>query len=233
MKLLGSTQQGCPYCGVVLQRMPKRKTKCKECGNFIYVRTRPQDREKVLLRESELVELEEQWLHDAESKPLIVPRPPEVLEQVREQLTQQFGRPPRHNDVLWRIFNLELLESSSNGGWAVYAGVNFEMGEVIMSEGKYAAALHQYLIAFVLWINGPRNIDPQLVKSGVSRFSGNGFCPPPVIKRIRWMLKLTDSTYDDIKDKFFAIAEDMQRTLILPRDPESVWEEFLTINRAD
>ena len=29
----------CPYCNNGLKRIPKSKTKCPSCGNFIYVRT--------------------------------------------------------------------------------------------------------------------------------------------------------------------------------------------------
>lgn len=51
----------CPYCNVELQKFPARKTKCKNCGEYIYVRTRPIDYKKVLLKETELQLLEEEW----------------------------------------------------------------------------------------------------------------------------------------------------------------------------
>lgn len=149
MKLLGSIEHACPNCGVVLKRMPKRKTRCRECGQYIFVRTRPQDRQRVLLRESELAELQQQWVDDAESQPNIAQRPAEVLERTAEVLSKQFGCAPSYSDVMWRIFNEEMLACSSNGleSWGEYTQINFEMGELLMSEGKTKGALVQYLTA--------------------------------------------------------------------------------------
>lgn len=61
LKDIGITSPKCPYCNAELAKFPARKTKCKNCGKYIYVRTRPLDRKKVLLKENELELLEEEW----------------------------------------------------------------------------------------------------------------------------------------------------------------------------
>lgn len=61
LKDIGITSPNCPYCNEELAKFPARKTKCKNCGKYMYVRTRPLDRKKVLLKENELELLEEEW----------------------------------------------------------------------------------------------------------------------------------------------------------------------------
>lgn len=39
----------CPSCGVHLDKVPQRKTKCKACGEFIFIKDTPRDRTKKLL----------------------------------------------------------------------------------------------------------------------------------------------------------------------------------------
>lgn len=58
---IGITTPNCPYCNIKLQKFPLKKTKCKNCGNQIYVRTRPCDRNKILVKESELDLVEQEW----------------------------------------------------------------------------------------------------------------------------------------------------------------------------
>lgn len=56
---IGMKEAFCPSCGVVLKEFPKRKIKCKDCGNFIYKRIRPWDKVQVLLTENQLEEFED------------------------------------------------------------------------------------------------------------------------------------------------------------------------------
>lgn len=59
--LLGEIEDVCPSCRVPLVKRPQRKTLCKACGEFIYSKRRPQDREVVLVDEADRAALEEQW----------------------------------------------------------------------------------------------------------------------------------------------------------------------------
>lgn len=58
---IGVETANCPYCGISLSKFPYRKTRCKNCGNFMYVRTRPIDNKRILVREDNIEELESQW----------------------------------------------------------------------------------------------------------------------------------------------------------------------------
>lgn len=51
----------CPYCGESLEKIPARKTKCKACGQFMYVKSTPENRTKRLMTEAQALAAEEQW----------------------------------------------------------------------------------------------------------------------------------------------------------------------------
>lgn len=57
----GRTDSACPYCDGEFPRRPKAKTKCRSCGDYVYVRTRPPDEERVLLTEADARFVEIQW----------------------------------------------------------------------------------------------------------------------------------------------------------------------------
>ena len=58
---IGNLEPVCPYCTYKFDRMPLKKKKCPQCGNFIRSRTRPFDNKKVLIKEDQIEELERQW----------------------------------------------------------------------------------------------------------------------------------------------------------------------------
>ena len=58
---IGTTNAQCPYCNLALKQLHPRKTKCKNCGNNIYVRTRPADYKKILVKEDELKMVQQEW----------------------------------------------------------------------------------------------------------------------------------------------------------------------------
>lgn len=59
---IGNTDPICPYCNAVFPKKPKAKTKCKACGNFVYVRTRPLDGYKILVTDDQIQEVMNQEL---------------------------------------------------------------------------------------------------------------------------------------------------------------------------
>ena len=54
----------CPYCKVVLPKVPQRKTKCKKCGGYYYKRTYPPDvnGEEFIVTEKEAKRIDAAWL---------------------------------------------------------------------------------------------------------------------------------------------------------------------------
>ena len=51
----------CPYCGIGLEKFPTKKTKCKSCGKYYYVKRAPSENKKRIVTEKEAIEIDKQW----------------------------------------------------------------------------------------------------------------------------------------------------------------------------
>lgn len=51
----------CPSCGCTLEKRPQRKTKCKHCGEFIFVKYTPDNADKRLMTAEQAKDAEHQW----------------------------------------------------------------------------------------------------------------------------------------------------------------------------
>ena len=60
-KPIGNIDPVCPCCNFRFDKKPRTKKKCPNCGSFIYVNTRPYDRERVLVTESQVQQIKAQW----------------------------------------------------------------------------------------------------------------------------------------------------------------------------
>lgn len=220
MKLTGSIKPVCPHCGVLLSKMPHRRTKCPHCGEFIFVRTRPADEQRVLVTASEAEEIETQWNCTIEMRPQIMQRDDEVLAAAREDLRKKFRRLPSEYDVLWKVFNEELVRHSTRGMWGLYTQVLFEMGELLMSEGRVADALCRYLDAFYIQTNGPRNIESSHVDADFPVFKPGGRVPEQYINRIVKMMGSCELAPEKLESLFLQRAQELHRELQLPVPPQ-------------
>jgi predicted RNA-binding Zn-ribbon protein involved in translation (DUF1610 family) len=61
LKAIGNVDPICPCCNFRLDKKPKNKKKCPNCGSIIYVCIRPHDREKVLASETQAIQIKHQW----------------------------------------------------------------------------------------------------------------------------------------------------------------------------
>jgi ssDNA-binding Zn-finger/Zn-ribbon topoisomerase 1 len=93
---IGNLEAICPYCGEPLKKKPGRKKKCPHCGNYVYVRKRPRDGERVLVTVAQMKIIDD--LH---------PLPEEERREYEKKyteaetaLTKQFGFTPAASDVL-------------------------------------------------------------------------------------------------------------------------------------
>lgn len=63
-----SRKPECPYCQAALKRIPAAKTQCPYCGHFMYVRTRPDNRARVVVTDAEARRIDEAWEIDRVSR---------------------------------------------------------------------------------------------------------------------------------------------------------------------
>lgn len=90
---IGNTEPVCPYCNYRFDKMPQRKKKCPNCNNFVRSRTRPFDNKKVLVKEEQVDELEQQWnINNVRSDGIILGASPEVRQQQSQKLASQIEK---------------------------------------------------------------------------------------------------------------------------------------------
>jgi hypothetical protein len=111
---IGQLEARCPSCDHPFSKKPARKTKCRHCGNFCYVRTRPLDRQRVLVTEAQIALVEEQWavVNGTHAEFLLRQQ---VIDTEREALKRRFGREPSMHDVQWSLLNKDLIEHATHG----------------------------------------------------------------------------------------------------------------------
>lgn len=95
-------EECCPHCGVVLEIVPKRKMKCKECKNPMVIRSKKTLYTRAVLTETEAIHTD--FYNDLEYNGATK----EMLNQKREQLAKQWGWKPKGvdmYDILWWVAN--------------------------------------------------------------------------------------------------------------------------------
>lgn len=73
MKLLNlyMSKPKCPCCGGVLKKQPQRKIKCPSCGEYIYVKSTPDNRDRRMMTKSEAQDAEIKWSEYHEQKRIL------------------------------------------------------------------------------------------------------------------------------------------------------------------
>ncbi|MBI3325182.1 MAG: hypothetical protein HYZ81_00555, partial [Nitrospinae bacterium] len=164
---IGQVDAICPTCHQPLAKKPGRKTQCPHRDAFMYVRTPPLDRQKVLVTEAQIQQIEEQWaIVDGRHGQYLGER--QAYEAMRAQLAKSFGREPPENDVKFALLNQQLIEHSLQGNWGLYRNARWQMAEILRKEGRAKGTLAIYLEILYLDLNGPRNtsgvIDPSFLR---------------------------------------------------------------------
>lgn len=203
-KEIGNTVPICPYCNKPLPKMPAKKKKCPECGNFIFVRTRPSDNEKVLVTEAQTEAIKEQWAiangtHDEYLKDK------ERFAEAKDRLARQFGCSPSDNDVQWRLLSEEQLDHAKKAQWGLYTSNVIQMAEILRKEDRLKPALNTYLEVFYIELHGPTN------NGNVAGFPAFNhefeLIAPGVINRIVSLIDKTKASYSEVRNMLDEISE--------------------------
>ncbi|HOX41872.1 MAG TPA: hypothetical protein PK263_06850, partial [bacterium] len=120
------------------------------------MRTRPLDKEKVLLTKDDIAIVEEEWsiLNGTHDQYLAGKH---ERESVRNELTKNYGSPPSEDDVDWVLLNRQLSKEASSDEWGAYTSTRLKMAEALRKRNKPDHALRTYLEVAYLNLNGPRN----------------------------------------------------------------------------
>lgn len=224
----------CPYCKKVLEKIPTRKSKCPFCSNYIYSRTRPLDRQKVLVTEDQRDEIENQWsqYYETKEKAELMENPEFV--SAKRDLTKQFGKEPEINDVKWRIFNQKIIEYASKKQWGLYRNNKVEMASLLQKENKFEQELNILFEVCYLDINGCKNLSGGFSKEkmdecGIKEFdSGSAYSiAPGVISPIEDLIIELNLSEKQTKEMFCSTNKRMKPSKNMPISEEKAWEKLL------
>jgi len=128
----------CPYCDNSLTPTPRRKTKCKNCGNYFYVKTRVSDRLKVIVTEEEKESIEKDWTqYYIDNAPS--PCPTFITDeefQEAEKLVQAKGKKIIPNDIAWGLLNKKLNSYIKQKNFGGMHQLYYEMAIFTQKEGR-------------------------------------------------------------------------------------------------
>ncbi len=215
-KKLGEIDK-CPYCKKKLEKIPQKKKKCEFCGNFMYSRTRPLDKKKVLLREDQAKEIEIEWQIVNGTRDEVIKEEKE-FQKSKKILKKRFGKEPSENDVKWAILNNKLLEHITKKEWGLYRNIKLDMTELLRKENKLKDSLLTYFEICYLDLNGSSN-------SGY--FSLDlAFLAPGIIERIQRLIKSLKLNERETENLFFQRCEQVEKSMKLPLNAKKAWLEL-------
>ena len=230
LTLLGVTGAICPYCAAPFSKMPQRKTKCPSCKQFVYSRTRPIDDQKVLLRESDLDLLDEEWsLVYGTHAEFLVHRA--RRESVRERLNANLGHEPTNEAVQLYLLHEDAVEHARQKNWGLYCNDLLAIGEILRKQSLLLEALRKYLEVCYIDLSGPQN------NGGMQGFSSSpdsypnfdksyAMLAPGVVNRCynaAFDLKLNKK---QLKELFLEVAAGVDKDIRLPVTAAAAWKQL-------
>jgi hypothetical protein len=220
----------CPYCHGELKKIPSAKTKCPHCGEFMYVRTRPNDKARVVVTKSEADKIEEDWSIVAGTHDIFIAEKEEFTLE-RDTLRQRFGgKEPSDNDVRWSILGKRRMIYAGKGDWGLYRNATFQMAEVLRREMKLKQALQMYFEVCLYDLNGANNVSGisslQLLKEFPPFNPTSAFLAPGVIDLAHQIIKKLNLTKEEIHHIFMEYNSRIERNLSLPVSTEQCWSSI-------
>jgi hypothetical protein len=204
--------------------MPGRKKKCTSCGNYMYIRTRPADRKKVILTKQAVDQIEQLWsmVYDAQR---VYIADKDTIEKEKAGLSAKSGHQPSDHDVFWSLCNKRLVKEAKEGNWGLYRNTRFCMAQFLTCESRHRAALDTFLEVSYLDANGPNNIGS--IVHDYPPFSRKyAFQAPAIVNFTETLANWLDLTRRDLKEAYSKIAERLYEDMNLPVSPEDGWNDL-------
>lgn len=236
----------CPYCKKKLDKIPTRKSKCPHCEEYIYSRTRPSDRKKVLVTEKQKEEIEEQWTkyYEFQEESNLMENPEFV--SAKKELSKQFGKEPSINDTKWRVFNQKIIEYASKKQWGLYRNNKLNMAFLLQKENKLKQSLSTLFEVVYLDINGCNNVgiidgeapsQKEMEEYGIKEFDPKmAFMASGVIGPIQDLISELQLSDKQAKELFISTNKRMKPVKTMPISEEKAWDKLqkeITIRKAN
>ena len=206
---IGNIDAICPSCNCKLDEKPERKKKCPQCGNFIYVRSRPLDRKRVLISDKQIEQLDYQWqIYNDQKEQENYEQDPEYI-KVRDELRNKFNREPSFSDVRWALANLKGIEHAKNNQWGLYRDAKHEMAKILEREGR------------------TKDLSPELAIKFPPFDQKHSFVAPGIINTIIDFSRKLNLDYSEVKSLFLDAGKSEYQKSLMPFDPNESLKKFL------
>ncbi len=222
----------CPNCHGALKKLPGAKTKCPHCGEFIFVRTTPEN-VRLVVTKSEAYKIDEQWriLNGTQEAYLAEQK---KFDDRKEVLRKRFGgKEPSDNDVRWSLLNDELPNYARDAQWGLYRNAIFQMAEILSGENKLRDSLRMFLGVCYLDLNGPTNMPVDENGNVFTEIEDiKPFDPelkilaPGVIARIQSIIEELELSKENVREIYLDFASTMQRSTKAPISPIDCLKEL-------
>lgn len=220
-----SSNAFCPYCSKQLDKMPVKKTKCPDCGQYMYSRTSPKTREKILVREDQVAEIEAQWQKyhlqkeiqnifeeyhvDSETKAIIA-----------DYLKERDGNTPTNRDIAWQLLDEQLQMNVHEKRMIPYRNNLMRMANFSQMESNFPSAIKYYGQVCFMDINGPIGV------GGFDPNSERAVIYPNICRMINDFLNKTGNQLHEMKPLLMETWAELQIAVNAPVSPENAWIEF-------
>jgi hypothetical protein len=194
----------CPYCNTPLDPVPTRKKKCPSCGEFIYVRTRPSDNQRILVTEEDAKSLDALKNLGVSQK---------EYQDIEKQLSQKFRTAPSQGDIVWTILNERLISAMKKNDWQQMGMLYWSQARLLYELGKEFFRPGQEAARCVL-----RNYQSMGVRKVEILTAGDSYC----CEKCR-----------ALKGKVFTVKKALETMPIPVMDCEKGWCRCLYVSAVD
>jgi hypothetical protein len=228
LSALGELDCQCPYCRQQFLERPIRKTKCSQCGNFVFVKKRPIDGVTVLVNAHDRLKLDDEWtqLRRYDAPPLRTTFNDRDIAHERDRLTLILKRIPTDFEARFSYAERRASEYLGQRAVGVYRNYCLDMATLIDRSGDCEVALRNYLGVCYLDANGP--INAPIIFGEVSRLTPSfdvnfAGLAPAVINRCRAIGGRLGRDETVLRDLFEVAARRFYLELSAPLPPEIAW----------
>lgn len=232
---IDSREAKCPNCLGILKKVPGSKTKCPLCGKFMFIRTDPHTRTRVVVTEDgaehiddETAKMNGTWEDRLKEK--------QKIAKAKAELTERFGGvEPSKEDLEWNLAIKDSMEYAKKHWWSSYALNQNKKAGMLHKRGKPKLALNLYLQVAYLEHNGVQESEADaasrkmMAEIGFKEFDPDkANLPPYSINDVKALIKELDLNVDTIESLFLT---EMGKVKIgkLPISPNKSWEYIKTL----
>jgi len=231
---VGQTEPVCPHCSQRLEKMPSRKKKCPSCKDDVYVRTRPSDKKRILIRADQIEAVEEQKaIANGTHQQFLAAK--KERQDAGRNLQRKLGRAPAEHEIEWALLQEAAAGHVRQKNWGHYRNARFDMSELLTKQNQHEQALALLLEVCYVDLNGPRNCggDFEMLDDfpefdlEMSDLAGG------VLARVHQAMQRLELDLRGVESKFGKVANRLLQSIPLPLSPKKAWRELKHALRSE